>query len=383
MGQMGDVRSRARCSSDGFGKEPQDVLALTFAKKAACALMSIALAFSLSAFFAAPAHAATENEAVLDAAQQRLDEISGEYDALSAEISQMQSQIDELSVKVLEAQQAMLDGRAALGSTALYEYRGGSISTMLGVLMGSADISELTRNVGYVNQIMDHQVEEINAQKQLKEEFTKVSDELTSQKDAQDAKLEELATKREEATAVVEEASAKVEADNARIEQMRKQADQFIWGGVKEEPKPEAQQAASSQGSSAGSAASGNSGGSGAGTAAAGDLSGFRTVMASAYGGSSDPSTGAHATTATGAACNDSSMGIAIPLSWSNRASYYGRTVEISYNGRLVYATINDCGNMDKFGCEIDLQPGVWKALDPNCTTCNQWGHRTVRYRIL
>ncbi|WP_251211983.1 coiled-coil domain-containing protein [Adlercreutzia murintestinalis] len=341
--------------------------------------MSIVLAFSLSVFAVIPSYAETENEAVLNEAQQRLDQISTEYEALSAEINEMQTQIDELAVQVLDAQQAMMEGRAALGSTVLYEYRGGSISTILGVLMGSTDIAELTRNVGYVNQIMDHQAEEINTQKELKEQFTKVSDQLTAQKDEQDEKLEELATKREEATAVVEEASVKVEADNARIEQMRKQADQFIWGGVKEEPQPEPEQKPASSSSSS----SNNGGGGGGSSAAPGDLSGFRSVVASAYGGSSDPSTGAVATTATGAICNDSSMGVAIPLSWSNRASYYGKTVEIVYNGRLVYATINDCGNMDKYGCELDLQPGVWKALDPSCTTCNQWGHRNVKYRVL
>lgn len=357
-------------------------MALNLLKKGSYALMSVALAFSMSVFAAVPSYAVTEHEAILDAAQQRLDQISTEYEALSSEINEMQSQIDDLAVQVLDAQQAMMDGRAALGSTVLYEYRGGSISTILGVLMGSADISELTRNVGYVNQIMDYQAEEINTQKELKEQFTKVSDELTVQKDQQDAKLEELATKREEATAVVEEASAQVEADNARIEQMRKQADQFIWGGVKEEPAPEPEQPASSSSSSSSGNGSGNSGG-GSASAAPGDLSGYRSVVASAYGGSSDPSTGAVATTATGAICNDSSMGVAIPLSWSNRASYYGKTVEIVYNGRLVYATINDCGNMDKYGCELDLQPGVWKALDPSCTTCNQWGHRNVKYRVL
>lgn len=343
--------------------------------------MALLLAVSLGVP-SAPSYAATENEAVLDEAQARLDEISREYDALSSEVSDLQAQIDDLAVQVLDAQQAMLDGRASLGSTVLYEYRGGSVSALLGVLMGSSDLSELTRNMNYVNQIMDHQAEEINSQKELRENFTRVSDRLTAQKDAQDAKLEELATKREEATAVVEEASAQVEADNARIEQMRKQADQFIWGGVKEEPKPEepANDAPSSS-SSSNSAAANNGGGNAA--AAPSDLSGFRSVMSSAYGGSSDKSTGPNAITATGAACNDSSMGVAIPLSWSNRAKYYGKTVEIAYNGRLVYATINDCGNMDKYGCELDLQPGVWKALDPSCTTCAQWGHRTIKYRII
>lgn len=348
--------------------------------------MAAMLVISTSVLPVPAAFAEEDPNAILDAAQARLDEISAEYDALSAEVNALQGQIDELADQVLVAQQEMLEGRAALGNTVLYEYRGGSISTMLSILMGSTDISELTRNMNYVNQIMDHQAEEIEVQKELKERFTSVSNELTGQKDEQDQKLEELATKREEATRVVEEASVRVEENNARIEQMRKQADQFIWGGV-QEPEQPAQVDDPDQNTipEEDKAQAGNAGSSGANgsQSAPGDVSAYRTVVSSAYGGWSDRNTPNPGTTANGSICDDNSMGIAIPLSWSNRGQYYGRTAEIVWNCRVVYATVNDCGNMDKYGCEIDLQPGVWKALDPNCTTCAQWGHRTVQYRIL
>ena len=356
-------------------------MSLTFVKKGFCILLAAAFAFSMSVLPVPSAFADEDPNAILDAAQARLDEISAEYDALSSEVNALQSQIDELADQVLTAQEEMLNGRAALGNTVLYEYRGGSISTMLSILMGSTDISELTRNMNYVNQIMDHQAEEIEVQKELKERFTKVSTELTGQKDEQDQKLEELATNREEATQVVEEASQRVEENNARIEQMRKQADQFIWGGVQEDAPIQHDDPGQNTIPEEDKTTSGGTPPSGGFVPE--DVSAYRTVVSSAYGGWSDKSTPNPGNTANGSVCDDNSMGIAIPLSWSDRSRYYGRTAEIIWNGRVVYATVNDCGNMDKYGCEIDLQPGVWKALDPNCTTCAQLGHRPVQYRIL
>ena len=103
--------------------------------------------------------------------------------------------------------------------------------------------------------------------------------------------------------------------------------------------------------------------------------------VASAYGGSTDPNTPNPGITATGAVCDDNSMGVAIPTSWPNYGSYLGRTVEISYNGQTVLATINDTGNMGGGSRALDLQPGVWKAF--GFSSCLDWGVRTVSYRIL
>ena len=86
-------------------------------------------------------------------------------------------------------------------------------------------------------------------------------------------------------------------------------------------------------------------------------------------------------TTANGSVCDDNSMGVAIPMSWPNFRSYFGRTVEISYNGQTVLATVNDCGGMGGGSRSLDLQPGVWKAF--GFSSCLDWGLRTVNYRFL
>ena len=91
--------------------------------------------------------------------------------------------------------------------------------------------------------------------------------------------------------------------------------------------------------------------------------SGWQTGVASAYGGSSDPNTPNPGWTSTGAICDDYSMGVAVPMAWPNYWQYYGHAVEISYGGRSVIATINDCGGMGGGSRSLDLQPGVFKAL--------------------
>ena len=125
------------------------------------------------------------------------------------------------------------------------------------------------------------------------------------------------------------------------------------------------------------SSSSNNSSNSNSGSVSAG----WKTGVASAYGGSSDASTPNPGTTATGAICNDSSMGVAVPMSWPNYRSYLGRAVEIKYGGKTVIATVNDCGSMGGGSRALDLQPGVFKAF--GFSTCQAWGVRTVSYRFL
>lgn len=139
----------------------------------------------------------------------------------------------------------------------------------------------------------------------------------------------------------------------------------------------EAAKAASEAKSKATSNSSASSSGS-ASVSTGVDTSGWSTGIASAYGGSSDPTSGSYS--ATGALVNDYSMGVAIPLAWGRR-DLLGHKVLISYNGKTVTAVINDLGGMGGGSRSLDLQPGVFKALGFN--TANSWGIRSVSYQIL
>lgn len=105
----------------------------------------------------------------------------------------------------------------------------------------------------------------------------------------------------------------------------------------------------------------------------------WKSGKASAYGGSTDPGCGPR--TATGAKVTESSMGVAIPMSWSGYWKYYGKKIEIKYGSKTVIATINDCGGLCGGSRALDLQPGVWRAL--GFKSCNGWGVRTVKYRFI
>ena len=108
------------------------------------------------------------------------------------------------------------------------------------------------------------------------------------------------------------------------------------------------------------------------------DTSGWKSGVASAYGGKTDPGCGS--TTATGAKVTESSMGVAIPMA-GGRRDLLGHKVMIAYGNKVVTATINDVGGMGGGSRALDLQPGVFRAFGFN--SCNSWGLRTVKYKIL
>lgn len=394
----GDSLLRSRCSRD---KAIAIVLALMLAVSGLLLSSPYAHATGRADLAIKDAETAVSSSKLsLEEAKSRLDQITAEYNVLNAEIDDMQSKIDSLSEQVLEAQAAMLEGRDALSDTAVYEYRNNTMTTMLNILLGSQNISELTTNMSYISQIMDHQAKEIATQKQLKSELETASEELNAQKNEQESKLAELDRKQSEAQNVVDHVSQEYAANTEYLNALKAQADALRRAEAQatQEVDPGATtiNRPSSSGSGGGTPSQGQTGSTGStGTGSSGTTSnggntsggtsssgeGWRTGLATAYGGSSDPYTPNPGKTATGAICNDYSVGVAVPMAWPNYRSYLGRTVEIVYNGKTVYAPVNDCGGMQGGRVSLDLQPGVFKAF--GFSNCNAWGIRTVQYRFL
>lgn len=342
---------------------------------------------------AAWADEVSDAQAALDEAEARMQSIAEEYDALKAELDELQKRIDETAAQALEAQDAVLEGREALGKSAQFEYRGGSASLLLTLVLESTDFDDLVRNVSYLNAIMQYQSDEIVAQKERTERFNALVSTLNVQKSDQEAKLQELEKKRAEAEQVVSTAQAQL--DNVRAEEAARLAalekaaqdlaaqEQAGGGSINENANTVDREEVVPDGSAVQpnpDPEPPDSGGSGGGSDADSSV-GWSTGIASAYGGSTDQYTPNPGITATGDVCDDWSMGVAVPMAWPNYRSYFGRTVEISYNGMTVFATVNDCGNMGGGSRALDLQPGVWKAF--GFSSCNAWGLRTVSYRFL
>lgn len=381
-------------------------------RRLVASLLAVLLAFSVAGLapvsaIADPADdaqaAVDDAQATLDAAESRMAEINSEYEALSAEVDRLQQQIDETAASAMEAQQAMLEGRAALEQVAVGEYRDGSSMGLLGLVLDSKNFDDLLRNMEYVNQIMSYQAEEVAAQKERKRAFDEVSEELNAQKNEQEQALAAQEEKRVQAEAVVqgaterlsdakEDQAARLAELAAQAEALRKQqeaAEAEAADNVEESPdantgdrepvvsddEPVAPDPGDSSGGSSGSGSGGSS------DSGSSSSEGWRSGTASAYGGSTDPTTPNPGVTSTGAICDDNSMGVAVPKSMPNYRSYFGRTVEIKYGGMTVYATVNDCGSMGGGSRVLDLQPGVWKAF--GFSSCRDWGLRTVQYRFL
>lgn len=341
--------------------------------------------------------AVEEAQGALDGAESNRQGIAADHEALVQEVADLQKRIDETTAQALEAQQEVIDGRAALVKAAVYEYRGGSAQSLVKLLLEVESFDELVRNLVYLSSVVQYQVDEVEAQKERSARFDALMEDLNAQKDEQDRKLAELEKKKVQAEQTVSDASTRLQGAQGEYASMveelqRKIEEAEAQGSAPAEPvavdesntntaRPGDQMTDVAPDPSPSPAPDGGSGSDPAPEPAPDPGAGWSTGIASAYGGSTDPYTPNPGTTATGAVCDDWSMGVAVPMAWPRYWQYYGRTVEISYGGMTVLATVNDCGYMGGGSRVLDLQPGVWKAF--GFSSCNDWGLRTVSYRFL
>ena len=341
--------------------------------------------------------AVEEAQGALDGAESNRQGIAADHEALVKEVADLQKRIDETTAQALEAQQEVIDGRAALAKAAVYEYRGGSAQSLVKLLLEAESFDELVRNLVYLSSVVQYQVDEVEAQKERSARFDALMEDLNAQKDEQDRKLAELEEKKVQAEQTVSDASTKLQGAQGEYASMveelqRKIEEAEAQGSAPAEPvavdesntntvRPGDQMTDVAPDPSPSPAPDGGSGSDPAPEPAPDPGAGWSTGLASAYGGSTDPYTPNPGTTATGAVCDDWSRGVAVPMAWPRYWQYYGRTVEISYGGMTVLATVNDCGYMGGGSRVLDLQPGVWKAF--GFSSCNDWGLRTVSYRFL
>lgn len=283
----------------------------------------------------------------LDDTIREAESLADEIEKIGGELDASKARISELNGKIAAGQERQGKLREYLARHVKATYKAGGPVNLLALALSSDSISQFAEMARYAQSISDMYGDALAEQEDEQEKLESEYAEITAAKDGQDEKLDNLKSK-------------KVELDG-KIARLKKE-------------KSDASMKAAAAAESASSAA--------AATAKAfdsGDTSGWLSGTASAYGGSSDPGCGTR--TATGATVSDWSMGVAVPMSMPGYRSYLGRQVEISYGGKSVIATVNDCGGMGGGSRVLDLQPGVFKAL--GASTCNGWGLRTVKYRFL
>ena len=386
-------------------------------------------AFSL-AFLPGVAHADTvaDAQSQLSSAEAQMSSIVDQYNATKSQADQLQQQIDETTQTAADAQAAVLEGREELSKDAVAHYRGNESSQLLTLLLSADNVNDLFENMHYIEMIMQDTSDKINEQKARVDTYNDALSELNGQRDQLQSQLDTLESQRSQAQAIVDAASANLQnaqgEEAARLSALQQQAQSVSedttqndanvsispeWNtGDHEEADDNASSGSSNTSASSGQSSSnanansntgskqnassnansgssnsnsGSSNSSKNNSSSSDSSTGWKSGSASAYGGSTDPSTPNPGYTATGAICNDSSMGVAVPMSMPGYRSLLGRSVEIKYNGKTVIARINDCGYMGGGSRVLDLQPGVFKAL--GFSSCQAWGVRTVQYRIL
>lgn len=283
----------------------------------------------------------------LDDTIREAESLAGEIEKIDGELDASKARISKLNGKIAAGQERQGKLRGYLARHVKETYKAGGSVNLLALALSSDSISQFAEMARYAQSISDMYGDVLAEQEDEQERLESEYAEIVTAKDGQERKIDDLKSK-------------KAELDG-KVARLKKE-------------KSDAAMKAVAAAESASSAA--------AATAKAfdsGDTSGWLSGTASAYGGSSDPGCGTR--TATGAAVSDWSMGVAVPMSMPGYRSYLGRQVEISYGGKSVIATVNDCGGMGGGSRVLDLQPGVFKAL--GASTCNGWGLRTVKYRFL
>lgn len=298
-----------------------------------------------------PVEGLATTERDLAATRDEVTSLRDEEAGAQSRMEEAQAEVDRLASEISERQDAASRRARVLASVMREGYKGHVPLSLGSVLLSAETPGEAVAGLRYVDEMQERLSTLAGQLRRDAEDLRQSYDEVSALKDEQESLAASL---REQA-----------ESAEGRVEELQQQLD------VEEAERRAATEAAAAASSS----------GTVAPTFATGSTDGWRTGIASAYGGWSDPSTGAVCGTATGAICDDWSTGVAVPMAWPDYRSYFGRQVEISYNGQSVVATVNDCGYMGGGSRSLDLQPGVFKAF--GFSDCDSWGLRTVSYRFL
>ena len=288
-----------------------------------------------------------DTQAELSAAVDELEQAAAEADEARATCDALQVQIDDTATQIEGLQVQWENARDDLNAAMVMMYKEDPLPDIIDVVCSAESLDDLLHAFEYRERIERRAETAYIDVNRTRSELDNQLNDLRTRKETQESAAADLETKKNDLAAKVTELKDDLDRMSAEQQATFAAADAL----------------ASSQ------------------LFASGDVSGWRTGIASAYGGHSDPTAPVGSHTATGAVVTESSMGVAVPMAWDNFRSYFGRKVEISYNGQSVIATVNDCGGMGGGSRSLDLQPGVFRAF--GCTTCDQWGLRTVSFRFL
>lgn len=319
---------------------------------------------------AASADELSDVKSELDAKATELQDLTKRVSDAGDEMAKLEDEIDDLvgDIAAQQKERAKLQKRISVLSKVIY--KNGEQLDIVNIVTHAESLSDVVNAMEMRHKMLSEYIELAGQQDQVAAELEVAYKEVSARKDKQLEKLDKMRADQEELAATVT-ALEKRAADLTAAQQAA-----LAEAAAAEAAAAEAYAMASP------AAPEGDTNGSSANAQSQSEsvAGGWQSGIASAYGGSSDETDDPTVPTATGDYVDDYSMGVAVPMAWGAE-NYYGRSVEITYNGHTVVATVNDCGGMGGGSRSLDLQPGVFKALGYD--ECDEWGLREVQYRFL
>ena len=147
------------------------------ARCAATATLACVLGLGL----AAPAYADTASD--LAAARTKLEQIGTQTQQIYDELATQTQALDQTAGEITQKQQEIADGQAKLSTYVAGEYKTGGLS-LLQVLTGVDDLSDMLNRLFYYGKVSDKQAQTIQEVKELKQQLTDKQAELAAEAEA-------------------------------------------------------------------------------------------------------------------------------------------------------------------------------------------------------
>lgn len=183
----------------------------THKNMARCAA-TVTLACVLGLGLAAPAYADTASD--LAAARTKLEQIGTQTQQIYDELATQTQALDQTAGEITQKQQEIADGQGKLSTYVAGEYKTGGLS-LLQVLTGVDDLSDMLNRLFYYGKVSDKQAQTIQEVKELKQQLTDKQAEQEKNVAATQKKVDELNAQQAEAQNVVNSLDSQLQAELA------------------------------------------------------------------------------------------------------------------------------------------------------------------------
>lgn len=178
------------------------------ARCAATATLACVLGLGL----VAPAYADTASD--LAYARTKLEQIGTQTQQIHEELAAQTQELDQTAGEITQKQQEIAEGQAKLSTYVAGEYKTGGLS-LLQVLTGVDDLSDMLNRLFYYGKVSDKQAQTIQEVKDLKQQLTDKQAEQEKNVAATQKKVDELNAQQAEAQSVVNSLDSQLQAELA------------------------------------------------------------------------------------------------------------------------------------------------------------------------